>query len=203
MKGIIKYSKLELYLKKGGDPNAYSSEGESLLSIHQWYPRHAKLLLDNGADPNQSLYFNMLLSPISRACETDNIKFVKLLLNYNIKDFTMAFYYSRRSSEITRLFSEHGIVNKLYMIDFFNMFLRTYGISDIPQLKFRLKQQSVLSEEQRLFLQKRVPEVYAEFVRRKWLPIRCAVKFLGLHSRAVVTANHPLRKLERGEFKEE
>ncbi len=36
-----------------------------------------------------------------------------------------------------------------------------------------------------------------------WSLVKCAVKFLGLHSRAVVTANHPLRKLARGEFKED
>lgn len=47
-------------------------------------------------------------------------------------------------------------------------------------------------------------KVYRKFlITHKWLLIRCAVKFLGLHSRAVVSANHPLRKLERGEFKDE
>ena len=39
--------------------------------------------------------------------------------------------------------------------------------------------------------------------RRKWVVIKCAVKILGLQQRAVVTANHPLRKLVRGEFKDE
>ena len=36
--------------------------------------------------------------------------------------------------------------------------------------------------------------------KRRWVTIKCLVSILGLHSRAVVTANHPLRKLERGEF---
>ncbi len=45
---------------------------------------------------------------------------------------------------------------------------------------------------------------YRKFlITHKWLLIKCAVKLLSLHQRAVVTANHPLRKLERGEFKDE
>jgi hypothetical protein len=36
--------------------------------------------------------------------------------------------------------------------------------------------------------------------RQRWSVIRSSVKLLSLHSRAVITANHPLRKLERGEF---
>lgn len=36
-----------------------------------------------------------------------------------------------------------------------------------------------------------------------WSLVKCAVKMLSLHQRAVVTANHPLRKLERGEFNED
>ena len=43
-----------------------------------------------------------------------------------------------------------------------------------------------------------LPDVFS-----KWVLIRCSVKFLSLHQRAVVTANHPLRKQARGEFKEE
>jgi len=38
---------------------------------------------------------------------------------------------------------------------------------------------------------------------RKWVLLRAVMKLLSLHQRAVVTANHPLRKLARGEFKEE
>jgi hypothetical protein len=36
-----------------------------------------------------------------------------------------------------------------------------------------------------------------------WSLVKCATKLLSLHQRAVVSANHPLRKLERGEFKED
>ena len=34
-----------------------------------------------------------------------------------------------------------------------------------------------------------------------WLILKCLVRFLRLHQRAAVTANHPLRKQARGEFK--
>lgn len=36
--------------------------------------------------------------------------------------------------------------------------------------------------------------------RRRWTIIRSVMKLLSLHQRAVVTANHPLRKMARGEF---
>ena len=49
---------------------------------------------------------------------------------------------------------------------------------------------------------KRHPEMLHVWSRRKWLMVKCAVKFLSLHQRAVVTANHPLRKKARGEFNE-
>lgn len=43
---------------------------------------------------------------------------------------------------------------------------------------------------------------FLEPVRAKTL-LWVATVLLGLHKRAVITANHPLRKLERGEFKED
>jgi hypothetical protein len=47
--------------------------------------------------------------------------------------------------------------------------------------------------------------MYAKIERRSlnWTKLRALTQFLLLHSRAVVTANHPLRKLARGEFKED
>ena len=36
--------------------------------------------------------------------------------------------------------------------------------------------------------------------KNHWLTIKCAVKFLSLHHRSVITANHPERKFQRGEF---
>jgi hypothetical protein len=38
--------------------------------------------------------------------------------------------------------------------------------------------------------------------KRRWVIIKCIVLALGIHKRAVVSANHPLRLLERGEFEE-
>jgi len=38
--------------------------------------------------------------------------------------------------------------------------------------------------------------------KRRWVVVKCIVLALGLHKRAVVTANHPLRLLECGEFEE-
>jgi hypothetical protein len=38
--------------------------------------------------------------------------------------------------------------------------------------------------------------------KRRWVIVKCIVLVLGIHKRAVVTANHPLRKLKRKEFEE-
>lgn len=43
-------------------------------------------------------------------------------------------------------------------------------------------------------------KMYKVIKKNRWVTIKCLVLILGLHSRAVVTANNPLRKLERGEF---
>ena len=61
-------------------------------------------------------------------------------------------------------------------------------------MKYRPK----VDDTSREFMKKHLPDVLS-----KWVLMRCSVKLLGLHKRAVVTANHPLRKLARGEFKEE
>jgi hypothetical protein len=47
---------------------------------------------------------------------------------------------------------------------------------------------------------KQFPSLYRIWVRRKWMLIKCSVKFLSLHQRAVVTANHPDRLRELGVF---
>lgn len=41
---------------------------------------------------------------------------------------------------------------------------------------------------------------FLKFKKPSWSLIKCATRLLSVHQRAVVTANHPLRKLERGEF---
>ena len=49
-------------------------------------------------------------------------------------------------------------------------------------------------------LERRFPSLYRIWVRRKWMLIKCSVKFLSLHQRAVVTANSPDRLKELGTF---
>jgi ankyrin repeat protein len=48
------------------------------------------------------------------------------------------------------------------------------------------------------------PESHMYFIKvlakRRWVYLKTIVIILGVHKRAVVTANHPLRKLQRGEF---
>ena len=38
------------------------------------------------------------------------------------------------------------------------------------------------------------------FAKRRWKMIKCVTKFLAVHQRAVISANHPLRLLELGIF---
>jgi hypothetical protein len=44
-------------------------------------------------------------------------------------------------------------------------------------------------------------KMYKVIKKNRWVTIKCLVLILGLHSKAVVTANHPLRKLSRNEFR--
>ena len=41
-----------------------------------------------------------------------------------------------------------------------------------------------------------------KIAKRRWKIVYCVIKFLSLQQRAVITANHPLRKRNRGEFEE-
>jgi hypothetical protein len=43
-------------------------------------------------------------------------------------------------------------------------------------------------------------KMYKVIKKNRWMTIKCLVLILGLHSKAVITANHPLRKLSRNEF---
>lgn len=43
-------------------------------------------------------------------------------------------------------------------------------------------------------------KIYKLIPKNRWVTLKCCVKLLSLHKRAVIIANHPLRKLARGEF---
>ena len=69
-----------------------------------------------------------------------------------------------------------------------------------PFLKYSellLKYNPPLKYDPRL---KQVPKVLKYWCQRKWAIIRSATKLLSLHQRAVVSANHPNRLKELGEF---
>ncbi len=49
-------------------------------------------------------------------------------------------------------------------------------------------------------LKEKYPDLHSRWIRGKWSILKPCVKLLALHKRAVITANHPLRKLARSEF---
>ena len=66
-----------------------------------------------------------------------------------------------------------------------------------------LKNYPTLKEYRECVIRELDPDYYInlrKITHRKWKILKASTKFLGLHKRAVVTANHPLRLLERGEF---
>jgi hypothetical protein len=69
-------------------------------------------------------------------------------------------------------------------------------------VQFLMKHKATLDWCAFVHLRYYYPKLYKKWMREKWTLVKCVVKFLGLHQRAVVTANHPLRKLERDEFNE-
>ena len=130
-----------------------------------------------GADVNKC---TRLSPPLCWAFAMKNFTICKMLLeagaNPNVV-YSMSGYYSSfplifhtQLNDYTTLFIKHGAL-----------------INEFYKYKLKLGQKSHTYFRNLL-------------AKRRWVTIKCLVLILGLHSRAVITANHPLRKLERDEF---
>jgi hypothetical protein len=226
MGGVIscfnpEYEKLKKYLDDGGDPNARTNE-KSQLFLYRNNVRCFKLLLERGADPNQPFHVTFP-SPLVVSLGWDVQDRAMLLIQYGAnvhwKDpyghSVIHYVDASRQRKIFEALLDRGVdINSKDNVGvtlferhllryYFNrsdkyledlIFLANCG-SRIDLKKF--------SELKKFFEELPTIRPLMEiWTRRKWLVMKCSVKFLSLHQRAVITANHPLRKLERGEFVE-
>ena len=218
------YEKLKKYLDDGGDPNAYTN-GES--QLYQYLrlrnARCFKLLLERGADPNQSFWQCRPESGLLVTCiqwRHDDLAMLLIQHGANVhwKDLsgrTLIRYVDvLRQRKIFEALLERGVdINSKDDIGktTFDCRITNYRYDlageRFETLIYLARRGARIDFKFILPLQKENPELWSRlktiWSRRKWLVVRCSVKFLGLQQRAVVTANHPLRKLARGEFKDE
>jgi len=155
--------------------------------------------LDDGGDPNAYIGLHTLLYH-----HTDNLDCFRLLLE--------------RGANPNQEFMD-GIVPPIIYLCMFNHedhleILMNYASVNTEGVKASLRRfdeegfverimkfRPEIDDEWRTVLKTKYPRIYRKYFWNKWLRVKCSVKLLALHQRAVVTANHPLRMLERGEFK--
>jgi ankyrin repeat protein len=206
------FRKLSKDLKNGMSPNA-REYGHSMLKCYVYDLRCFKLLLDSGADPNQEFYTEKLFFstdfsasfyyfvPIVYCCARGFEEQAKLLIEYgagvNVDGLLhrnvcpgMVPLLIRAGVDINGLNAEgYSAIQQALMMDYFGHVVEAL-------IKFRPK----LDEKCKSKLKKKFPRAYLAWIIGKWNILKPCVKFLSLHARAVVTANHPQRMLERGEF---
>lgn len=197
------FRKLSKDLKNGMSPNA-REYGHSKLKCYIDDLRCFKLLLDSGADPNQEFYTEKFFSyfvPIVYCCARGFEEQAKLLIEYgadvNVDGVLhrnvcprMVPLLIRAGVDINGLNAEgYSVIQQALMRDYFGHVVEAL-------IKFRPK----LDEKCKSKLKKKFPRSYLAWIIGKWNILKPCVKLLSLHARAVVTANHPQRMLERGEF---
>jgi ankyrin repeat protein len=218
---MCEYEKLKKYLDDGGDPNAYIN-GES--QLYQYLclqnAKCFKLLLERGADPNQYFWrdnpHSLLATCITWGHDDLAMLLIKHGANVHWRDSSertvIRYVDVHRQRKIFEALLERGVdINSKddtgkTMLDRRIENRRFSNIAGfrLENIIFLVRRGARIDFKIILPLQKENPELWsilkAIWARRKWLVMKCSVKFLSLHQRAVVTANHPLRKLERSEF---
>ena len=216
-----RYIELKKYLDNEGDPNAYDSTKCSLLNSCAYHHdlECFELLLQYGANPNQSYYKNNFIFPLIQEIFYGNNQHIKLLLQYGADPNFMYYgctalhnivlYPSKYFIEQFNLLMDSGadiniktkngnscidiLVDHHILGQCFPHLLHNLNIKYNVLMKYNcsLKYNSVL---------KQVPNVLKYWCKRKWAIIRSATKILSLHQRAVVSANHPNRLKQLGVF---
>jgi hypothetical protein len=221
MGAAISVYNLNQYLENDGDPNAYNKNGFSLFWIHKENPKAIKLLLKHGANPNQLVSTRLNPQPpLVYFLSIKKYESATVLLEHgadpNDRRFSALHAIMRYSKFIPLLVKKGADVN--IISSYFGttplehaVYLLTISTHVVPELRDDLfcfirtimKYRPKVDDYSREFIKYNLPDVFSKWIRGKWVLIRCSVKLLGLHQRAVVTANHPLKKLARGEFKNE
>ncbi len=225
----MNYTELKKYLDNGGDPNARNDKGWSMLFYYIARLDCFELLLERGANPNQSYFKSIDEFPLFHDIGYCNIRHIKLLLKFgadpNCMDngytplhkitsyyghmFIEPFHLLMDSGANINIKTKHGdscmdlLVKEHLKLEYYNncsIELRLQQQSSI-ETKFNLcmKHNCPLKYHPRL---KQVPKVLKYWCRRKWVLLLAVVKLLSLHQRAVVSANHPNRLKQMGVFEE-
>jgi len=181
------------------------------LHHHRENVKMMRKLLEQGADPNQACFENSDFFELAYQCRAGNVEQIKLLLEFGANVHirfpsggdtlfhTVAMSLNNTCEEIVRILVNKGL--DINLKDDYSMTPLT--VARLCNFATFIKYGAKPTQDDKIRLKRYLPDVYKMWIRKRWVPIKCCVKLLGLHSRAVVTANHPLRKLERGEFKEE
>ncbi len=219
MGAAVSVYRLKRYLEKGGDPNAYNKNGFSLFRIHQENPKAIELLLKYGANPNQLVSTRLNPQPPLRHFLHMGYYESAVLLIEHGADPKDALHNIMRHPQLIPLLVKKGADINIISSSFVttpighavSLFILMVVNHVVPKLRDDLlcyirtimKYRPKVDDYSREFIKYHLPDVFSKWIRGKWAVIKCSIKFLGLHQRAVVSANHPLRKLARGEFKEE
>ena len=158
------------------------------------YTEAVEYLLENGAEPGNNIF------------NTRNAKIIRLLLGHGadpnilitIDGIKFLPFLVQKGADINTRFTcthPHEGIDIHYTAIGDALFKKRKDT-----VQFLMKHKATLDWCAFVHLRHLYPRMYEKWMREKWTLVKCAVRFLGLHQRAVVTANHPLKKLERGEF---
>ena len=171
--------------------------------------------IEKPATPTQKLYLYM------EACEENNVNAVKRLLELgldlngewpNKERGLLSVALTHSAPQITELILERGadpneISNGQFVIfrGHYIKLLIKYGafISTVKYGEHSLRSWLKVDYDDNTVnkkAKKAFKTLCKKLAKRRWVFVKCYMKLLYLHHRAVVTANHPLRKLARGEF---
>jgi len=203
-------SDLRTYLAQGGDPNAYDKSNHSLLSIHRDNFECFKLLLKHGANPDQPFFkdFSVTSPIIELISDLKYKKHVMLLIEHgaNVKAelFGNNLLHQVRDKHLVPILIRKGVdINQRNIIGLSPVY-RALMMERFTVARALLKYRPKLDSSDKMYLERHFPNMYREWQQAvssyRWKTVRCLVHLLSLHKRAVITANHPLRKKARGEF---
>jgi hypothetical protein len=120
-----------------------------------------------------------------------------------IKEWSRKTWLSKMKSKYIFIETDNFIKNQLYFnVQYFHCVFYDRKIND-DHYNFNICNSKTLEIEMNHYLghdPTRGYKMYKVIKKNRWVKIKCIVIALSLHKRAVVTANHPLRLLERGDF---
>ncbi len=166
--------------------------------------------IEEPSTPTQKLYLYM------EACEENNVKAVKRLLELgldlkgewpNKERGLLSATLTHDVPQITELLLERGadpneIRNGQFVIfcgHYIKLLIKYGAFINVKYRNHSLRSWLQFSCHNKK-ARKSFKVLCQKLARRRWVFVKCYMKLLNLYHRAVITANHPLRKLKRGEF---